>query len=62
MDYIKNGKIPSFNFTDRYRVFHHPFQNNSLRFILEMMAAGKPVICTNVGSVPDFMINGKNGI
>lgn len=30
--------------------------------ILEGMAAGKVIICTNVGGIPDVVTNGKNGI
>lgn len=37
-------------------------QNGYDLTILEAMACGKPIICTNIGSIPTVINNGKNGL
>lgn len=43
-------------------VFVLPSRNEGMgRAIVEAMAAGKPVIGTDVGGIPDLIVNGRNG-
>ena len=61
MGYVKNDQIPALMSLIDIGVSASLSEQFS-KVVLEILAAGKPIICTNVGSVPDFMINGESGM
>jgi len=58
---ILNEKIPEFLASANCFVLPSVSEGFGI-VILEAMAAGVPVIATNVGGIPDIIENGKNGI
>jgi len=53
--------IPNFYAASDIVVFPSIWQEPFGRVVLEAMAAGKPVVASNVGGVVDLIINGENG-
>jgi glycosyltransferase involved in cell wall biosynthesis len=50
------------NIISIYDVFALPSLNEGMgRVLVEVMALGKPIVASNVGGIPDLVIDGKNG-
>jgi len=60
LGYIRHDELPKYYGMADVFVFHSTYEAFGL-VLTEAMAAAKPVVCTNVGSLPEVVENGRTG-